>query len=166
MFEGFDEFAEQNSQRLKDREVIERETKPEWAMLKGLTESLALDGNGIEPHKFEWASDDAPRLILDNVAAFFLQHEKNGIPQDCRIRFDRRPAGPGKLWHDEKSPLTPVVWSLKPVAVGEHVFGSIAELGATPLSSSELADQIALQLAKFHLAYKTHYDNWSPGETG
>jgi hypothetical protein len=165
MFEGFDEFAEQNSQRLRDRNVIERETKPEWEMLKGLTESLALDGKGIEPHIFEWASDGAPRLILAHVAASFLYREGSGVPQDYRVRFDRRPAGPGKVYLEEESPLTPVVWSLKPVAVGEHVSWSIAELG-DPLSSSELADQIAVQLAKFHLAYKTHYDNWSPGETG
>jgi hypothetical protein len=166
MFEGFDEFAEQKSQELEDRKVLARETKPEWEMLKGLTESLALDGKGIEPHTFEWASDGAPRLILDHVAASFLHRERNGVPQDCRVRFDHSPAGPGKMYIEEESPLTPVVLDLKPVAVGEHVCWFIAELGDTPLSSSELADQIAVQLAKFHLAYKMHYEHWSPGETG
>ncbi len=101
MFEGFDEFAEQNSQRVQDRNVIKCETKPEWEMLKGLTESLALDGKGIEPHLFEWALDGAPRLILDHVAASFLHRERNGVPQDFRIRFDRRPAGPGKMYLEE-----------------------------------------------------------------
>ncbi|HTD25058.1 MAG TPA: hypothetical protein VK738_20585 [Terriglobales bacterium] len=166
MFESFDEFAEQKSQEVEGRKVIERETKPEWAMLKGLTESLALDGKGIDPHKFEWASGGAPRLILDHVAASFLHRERNGLPQDCRVRFDRRPPGLGKMYLEEESPLTPVVWDLKPVAVDEHVCWFIAELGDAPLSSSELADQIAVQLAKFHLAYKRHYEHWSPGETG
>jgi hypothetical protein len=167
MFEGFDDFAEQNSQELQGREIVARETKPEWEMLKGLTESLALDGKGIELDKFEWISDEyTPRLVLDKVAVTFQARVRNGNPIECRLRFDRKPLGPGQYWSDEDFPLSAVVWSLKPVAMGEHVYWSVDELGDTPISSSELADQVAVELAKFHLAYKKHYEGWFPGKTG
>jgi hypothetical protein len=167
MTDDFDSFARKLSQEKQDREKLARDTAPEWIMLKGFTESLAVDGKGIESDKFEWVADEyEPRVVLDKVAAIFQTRMKNGMPIECRLRFGRKPLGPGQQWANEKEPLTPVVWILKPMVVGDDIHWSVPEASETPLSSAELADQIAILLAKFHLAYKKHYENWWPGKAG
>jgi hypothetical protein len=163
MIDSFDDFAEKHSKEQQDREKLANDTEPEWFALKGFVEALAQDGKGIDNQRFAWVSDDgAPRLVLDCVTAMLLHHEKNGVPKECRIRFDRKPPGPSSLWH-EKPPLEPVVWSLESMVVGDSILWSVPELGERRLFSSlDLAHKIGTKLAEFHLAYKKHYEKWSP----
>ena len=158
----FDDFADEMARREQDRRRLERDTKPEWIVLQGFAQSLAQDGKGIEGCKFEWVSDlREPRLVLDCVAATFLSQEINGVPIKCRVVFDRRPAGDGKAWHLERSPLNRLTWSLKPVISDDAVMWSVVEgfEDGKPFSSFDFAQKIAIELAKFHLAYNARIEN-------
>ncbi len=60
MAEDFDQFAQQHSRNQEigqqNRERLTQETKPEWAVPKGLVSRFALDSKEFGGHKFEWAS--------------------------------------------------------------------------------------------------------------
>jgi len=159
----FDDFAMEHLRDKENRKRLVEDTKPEWAVLKGLTSRFAIDGKEFDGNKFEWAPYTAyhPEFLkLGDVAATFLSREEEGTPRNCRVRFSRRPLEPGRMWIDEKSPLEAIEWSLCAVIDGDSIAWEVAELDQT-LSSEALAEKIAVELSKYHLAYKKHYDNWS-----
>ncbi|HEY2498276.1 MAG TPA: hypothetical protein VGK24_14525 [Candidatus Angelobacter sp.] len=164
MADDFDKFIQEHSQEQQGREKLSQETKPEWAVLKGLVSRFALDGKEFSGHKFEWAPYAASRsefLRLNDVAVIFLdQGERNGVPLNCRVRFTRRPLEPGRMWVDNEAPLEPLEWSLEPQIEGENLVWSVPKLGAT-LSSANLAEKIAIELSKYHAAYEKAYGRWS-----
>jgi hypothetical protein len=45
------------------------------------------------------------------------------------------------------------------VIEGDSLVWMVRELGET-LSSADLAEKIAIELAEYHKTYKTAYDNW------
>jgi hypothetical protein len=148
----FDDFADELARKNEDRKRLERDTKPEWIVLQGFTEALAQDAKGDARE---------PRLVLDCVAATFMSREVNGVPEGCRVVFDRRPAGEGKLWHLERSPLNRLTWSLRPTIKDDAIMWSVVEgfEDGKPFSSFEFAQKIGIELAKFHLAYNARVEN-------
>lgn len=161
MTEDFDQFAQQHSRskeiEQQNRERLAQETKSEWAVLQGLVSRFGLDDKEFGGNKFKWAAYSASRaefLRLKDVAVTLLdQGERNGVPQNCRVRFTRRPLEPGHVWAESKEPLEPLEWSLEPVIKGERLAWSVLELRET-LSSGDLAEKIAIQLSKYHVAYE------------
>jgi hypothetical protein len=156
----FDDFAKKHEQRKQDEERLLKDTKPEWEILKGEISRFALDGKGIGSHQFRWVSDPSERtafFILNDVAAFVSDSgEHNGVPQHCRVRFDRRPPDLNKLWVDDKSPVSSKTWSLKPMIEEGDFRWSVPERGWT-FTSGQLAEEIAKQLAQHHIAYQKAY---------
>ncbi len=160
----FDDFADELARKEEARTKLEKDTKPEWAVLQGFTEALAQDGKGIEGIKFEWVPDTCePRLVLDCVAATLLSRDGSGV-QTFRVYFNRRPAGVNRMWVDEESPLTPLTWTLQPAIEDDSIKWFVLEgfEDGKRFSSFDMAQKIGIELAKFHLAYKNHYENWSP----
>jgi hypothetical protein len=164
MTEDFDSFAQRQSQneemQRQNHERLAKETKPEWSVLKGLTSRFALDGKEFGGYKFEWSPYSAMYpdfLRLKDVAVTFLDRgERNGVPQNCRIRFTRRPLEPGRAWVDDETPLEPLDWSLEPRIVGESLVWFVAELREA-VSSADLAEKIAIELSKYHATYEEAY---------
>jgi hypothetical protein len=165
MVNDFDDFAAKHKKEGDDRKRLAEEMGPEWVVLKGFVAALAQDGKEFDGRKLEWFPD-AECLVLGDVAAYFLHRERNGKPQDCLIRFDRRPAPLGKHWHDEQSPLTPVFWSLEPTLVDDSFHWSITNVGVPrpDFSSADLSQKVGKKLAEYHLAYRKHYEGWSPAK--
>jgi hypothetical protein len=167
MPENFDDFAQQQSvseaNERRDRARLAQETKPEWAVLKGLVSRFALDGKEFGGHKFEWAPYPASRpefLRLKDVAVTFLdQGERNGVPQNCRVRFTRRPLKPLEMWVDDEFSPPPLDWSLNPVIQGESIGWLVPEVGAG-FSSADLAEKIAIELSRYHSKYEDAYSRW------
>jgi hypothetical protein len=88
------------------------------------------------------------------VAAIFLdQGTRNGIPQTCRIRFDRNASSLQGIFLEDKSPVPSEVWSLKPREDGKKIVWWVSELGRQ-ITSTELASQVAIQLVKHYEAYE------------
>jgi hypothetical protein len=166
MSEDFDAFAQRQSQneeiQRQNHERLTKETRPEWSVLKGLTSRFALDSKEFGGYKFEWAPYSAVYpdfLRLKDVAVTFLDRgERNGGPQNCRVRFARRPLEPGRVWVDDEEPLEPLEWSLGPTIEGERLAWHVAELGET-LSSADLAEKVAIALCKYHAAYEEALDH-------
>lgn len=157
---AFEEFANEHSERKVKAKRLTEDTKPEWEMLKLETSRFATEDKDFDSQKFEWAPYQAyypDFLKLGNVAATFLSREGTGA-SDFRIRFTRRPQEPGRIWVDEKSPLNTIEWSLKPAIEEDVIVWAVAEMNQT-FSSAALADKIAVELSKYHLAYKTYYEN-------
>jgi hypothetical protein len=160
MAENFDDFSRRHSQEQAERERLAKEATPEWSILKGFASDFA--GREFAGHKFQWASDPSSWvdfLILNNVAAMFSHSERNRIVTNCRVRFDRRPPEPGKMFPEERSGVSPKEWSLLPSIEGEAVVWFVPELGETH-SSMELADAIAKELSQHHKRYEWHYGQW------
>jgi len=160
MAQDFDDFAQKHSDLERARNRIPQEARAEWSVLKGLAQRFALDKQDFNGNTFEWVLfHGAPPEFLrlkDVAAGFFHYGELNGVPQDCRIRFSRRPLGPNEIWSDEYSPLDPVEWTLETtIAAGEFVW-LIPQLGEA-LSSADLAEKVAIELSKYHLLYERHY---------
>ena len=164
MPDNFDDFAQRHSEDQQNLARLANETKPEWAVLKGLTSRFALDSKEFEGHRFEWVTHSPVSpdcLILDYVAAIFLDHgEKNGVPQGCRVLFTRKPLASNQVWAEDESRVAPQTWSLEPAIEGDSLVWSVRELGER-LSSADLAEKIAIELAKYHKTYKAAYDNWT-----
>ncbi len=108
----FEEFlqereAKQNDSRTAE-EILGQGAGEEWQRLKDLTRSLtagkAVDG---KPLCVDPLSGFRPGFLqLKDVAASFSDRGKrNGIPQACRIRFDRHASGPQGVFLEEKSPI-------------------------------------------------------------
>jgi hypothetical protein len=156
----FDDFAIKHAQARENSNRLAQDTRPEWAILKQEA-SLFSQDKEFDGRKFEWAPYKAyypDFLRLDNVAATFVSRETPGST-DYRIRFTRRAAEPGRMWHDEESPLNTIEWSLKTVIEGDNILWVITG-SDEKYKSAALVDRIAVELSKYHLAYKRHYDNW------
>lgn len=155
-----DQFLSERKAQQRDHktaeEVVVEGTAREWQRLKDVTRILTA-GKEVDGHKFEWApySGYYPDFLrLNDVAAsFYDRGERNGVPQGCSIRFDRRSPEPNAIFLDDKSPVAPEVWSLEPRAKGTTVVWSVKEMGKT-LTSAELAAQVAIRLVKQYEAYE------------
>ncbi|HME34454.1 MAG TPA: hypothetical protein VKF84_04380 [Candidatus Sulfotelmatobacter sp.] len=158
----FEDFASEHSQRVENAKRLDSDTKPEWEILKQEAARFAAEGKEFDGEKFEWAPYAAyypDFLKLGNVAATFLSRGTNG-PRDFRIRLTRRPEAPGTMWVDEKSPLNTIEWSLKTSIQSDGIVWSVAEMNEA-FSTAALAEKVAVELSKYHLAYKKYYENWS-----
>jgi hypothetical protein len=137
------------------------DVKPEWAVLKGLVSRFAIDEKKFDGHKLEWSPYQSmwPEFLrLNDVAAIFSDGGSAYVVlQDCKVRFARRPLkSGGEIWMDTESPLDQIEWSLNPVAKGDSVAWYVPELQKT-FSSAALAEQIAIELSKYHTAYQEAY---------
>ena len=139
---------------------LAKETTPEWSILKGFASDFA--GREVASHKFRWVPDPSSWvdfLILNNVAAMFIHSEMNGLATNCRVRFDRRPPDPGKMFLEDRSGVSPKEWSLLPTIEGEAIAWFVPELEENH-SSIELADAIAKELSENNKRYEIHYGQW------
>ncbi len=158
MTENFDQFVQNEKLKKQKSERLAKETKHEWSALKESVSRFASEGKEFDGHKFEWATSPTSRqfLRLNNVAAMFLdQGERNGVPQNCKVRFTRKPPGPREAYEGE-SPLQPLDWSLEPEFPDKNFVWRVAKLGET-LSSAALVQKIAIELSKYHAAYEKAY---------
>jgi len=64
--------------------------------------------------------DISRRLALVREGLAHPGTKGDGIPQTCRIRFDRHASGPQGVFLEEKSPIPSEVWSLEPRADGKN----------------------------------------------
>jgi hypothetical protein len=158
--EGFDDFARRHAEELQNREGLAKETKPEWHILKSEVSKFALDGKGIEGHKFDWATDlsGLPLLVLNNVSATLIDGgDRNGVPQNCRVIFSRRPPGPNQMYAEEESRVAAKTWHLEPEIRHGQFLWLVRELLGRRLSSSDLSEKIAEELARYHIQYEAAY---------
>ena len=158
----FDDFSSEHSQRSANSKRLAEDTRPEWAVLKQEASRFAIDGKEFDGNKFEWApypSYYPDFLKLGYVSATFISREANGV-LSFQIRLTRRPLEPGKLWADEESPLNTIEWSLKTAIEEDEIVWDVRGLDQK-FSSAALAEKIAVELSKYHLAYRKHYENWS-----
>lgn len=77
---------------------------------------------------------------------------RNGVPQDCSIRFDPRSPEPNAMFSEDQSPVPSEIWSLEPRTDGTTVVWWVEKLGKG-LTSTELATQVAIRLVKQYEAY-------------
>jgi hypothetical protein len=159
MTESFDDFAQKRDEELQNRKRLAEETKPEWEILKSETAKFAQDGKGIDGHKFGWEPNPTARgtlLVLSDVSAnLFDRGERDGVPQDCGVFFSRKPAGPGRMYFDD-SPVATKTWSLEPKILAGRFVWFVSERKCH-LSTAELADEIAKELAQYHIEYEKAY---------
>jgi Fic/DOC family len=156
----FDEFLkereEKKNQSLNAADVVAQRAAAEWRHLKDLTKALTA-GKAIDDNPFVWAPYNAPYpdfLQLKNVAATFIDRgTRNGVPQNCSVRFDRNASVTQGVFLEDESPVPAEVWSLEPRAAGQNVVWQVKELG-TSFTSPELASQVAIRLVKQYEAYE------------
>jgi hypothetical protein len=156
----FDEFLkereEKKNQSLNAADVVAQRAAAEWRHLKDLTKALTA-GKAIDDNPFVWAPYNAPNpdfLQLKNVAATFIDRgTRNGVPQNCSVRFDRNASVTQGVFLEDESPVPAEVWSLEPRAAGQNVVWQVKELG-TSFTSPELASQVAIRLVKQYEAYE------------
>ena len=154
MSDNFDEFARKREQTGRDSEQLRREAKPEWERLKSLMSELASDGKGIDGYRFEWTTDltGNPMLVLNNVSATLsVAREQGKVPQG-QVRFTRRPAGVGEGYPDE-SRVPARTWSLEPMVENGAFLWFVFER-AWKISPAELKEEIAKELARYHIEYE------------
>ena len=162
MAETFDDFSRKHDEIKQNAARLVEETKPEWDMLQHFTAQFALDERRLGDYKFQWIPDYPARLVLNDVAAQFLVgRDRNGVLEGCRVYFDRRPAGPGKMFLEGKDEIPePKMWTSE-ANIGKsgdfvwRVSEDTEELWT--LSSAELADKIALQLSQRHIEYQKRF---------
>src|SRR5579863_5557712 len=113
MSSSFDEFAEGYSRSQENRARLITDATSEWVVLKGFVSQFALDGREFSGRKFEWFPEPHSAFLALNHVAVVLSDRNvgTGAPPVFRVRFDRRPLGPGRLWADERSPLDAFQWS-------------------------------------------------------
>jgi hypothetical protein len=156
----FDEFLkereEKKNQSLTAADVVAQRAAAEWRHLKDLTKALTA-GKAMDDNPFVWAPYNAPYpdfLQLKNVAATFIDRgTRNGIPQNCSVRFDRNASVAQGVFLEDESPVPAEVWSLEPRAAGQNVVWQVKELGKS-FTSPELASQVAIRLVKQYEAYE------------
>jgi hypothetical protein len=157
--EGFDGFVRRQTEELQNRARLAKETKPEWHVLKSEMSRFAADGKGIDDRKFEWGQDLSGHslLALGYVSATPLDRgERNGVPQDCYIIFSRRPLGSNQVYAVDQSRLPAKTWHLEPEIRDGQFLWFVRELSRR-LSSSDLSEKIAEELARYHIEYETAY---------
>lgn len=156
----FEQFLQEREAKQSDfktaAEVVAQGAAAEWQHLRDLTRTLtagkAVDGNPFAWTPYQGSGQDF--LQLKDVAASFSDRGKrNGIPQTCRIRFDRHASTAQGMFLEDKSPIAAEVWSLEPRADGQDVGWWVSELDKS-FTSAELASQIAIRLVKQYEAYE------------
>lgn len=139
-----------------DGEVITQGAAEEWQHLKDLTRTLTA-GKAVDGNPFGWtpyhASDQDFLQLKDVAASFSDRGKRNGIPQTCRIRFDRHASNAQRVFLEDKSPIPSEVWSLEPRTDGNKVVWWVSELDKS-FTSRELASQVAIRLVKHYEAYE------------
>jgi Fic family protein len=156
----FEQFLQEREAKQNDfktaEEVVGEGAAEEWQHLKDLTRTLTA-GRAVDGSPFAWTpyqGSDQDFLQLKDVAASFSDRGKrNGIPQTCRIRFDRHASNAQGVFSEDESPVPSEVWSLEPRADGKNVGWWVSELGKS-FTSAELASQIAIRLVKQYEAYE------------
>ena len=156
----FDQFLSARNAQQSDgktaEQIVMEGTAREWQHLKDQTRTLTA-GKEVDGSKFEWAPYSAyypDFLRLKEVAAsFYDRGQRNGVPQDCSIRFDRRSPEPNAMFLEDQSPVPAEIWSLEPRADGTTVVWWVKKLGKE-LTSTALATQIAIRLVKQYEAYE------------
>lgn len=146
----------QQSQQKTAEEILASGAAKEWQRLKDITRTVTT-GKEVDGNKFEWAPHSASSpdfLRLREVAAIFYDRgQRNGVPQQCRILFDRPSPEANAMFLEDKSPVEAETWSLEPRADGATVVWRVNELGKY-LTSTELATQVAIRLVKQYEAYE------------
>jgi Fic family protein len=156
----FEQFLQEREAKQNDfktaEEVVSQGVAEEWQRLKDLTRTLTA-GKAVDGVPFAWTpyqDSDQDFLQLKDVAASFSDRGKrNGVPQTCRIRFDRHASNAQGNFMEDKSPIASEVWSLEPRADGKSVVWWVSELGKS-FTSAELASQIAIRTVKQFEAYE------------
>lgn len=156
----FEQFLQEREAKQNDfktaEEVVAQGVAEEWQRLKDLTRTLTA-GKAVDGDPFAWTpyqDSDQDFLQLKDVAASFSNRGKrNGVPQACRIRFDRHASSAQGEFMKDKSPIASEVWSLEPRADGKRVVWWVSELGKS-FTSAELASQIAIRTVKQYEAYE------------
>lgn len=111
-----------------------------------------MDGNPFAWTPYQGSGQDF--LQLKDVAASFSDRGKrNGVPQTCRVRFDRHASTAQGIFLEDKSPIAAEVWSLEQRADEQNVVWWVSEL-SKGFTSAELASQIAIRLVKQYEAYE------------
>ncbi|MGC2694948.1 MAG: toll/interleukin-1 receptor domain-containing protein, partial [Candidatus Angelobacter sp.] len=155
----FDDFAQKHVNELENKKRVAKETESEWDFLKNLLSRFALDGRGIDSYKFEWVPDLSgyPSLVLNNVSAIlFDRGGLDGVAQSYRVRFSRKPAGPGRAYVDGESRVPEKSWSIEPdISNGKFVW-FVYERGRR-WASAEVAQEIATELAQYHIRFEKAY---------
>jgi Fic family protein len=156
----FEQFLHEREAKQTDmrtaEEIVAQGAAEEWQRLKDLTRSLTA-GKAVDGNPFTWtpyqASDQDFLQLKDVAASFSDRGKRNGIPQTCRIRFDRHASGPQGVFLEDKSPIPSEIWSLEPKTDGKNVVWRVSELDKS-LTSPELASQVAIRLVKQYEAYE------------
>jgi len=159
----FDKFLSEREARQNQlrgtEEVVVQGAAGEWQNLKNATKALTF-GKTVEGNRLEWKPYSAcysDFLQLKNVAAIFIDRGiRNGVPQQCSIRFDRNASGPQGVFLEDKPPVPAEVWSLEPRAEGQNVIWHVKELGKN-FTSTELASQVAIRLVEQFETYEAAF---------
>jgi hypothetical protein len=153
---AFDDFARRRNEEQRKRERLANEIGSEWEILKGFVSQFALDRRSIEGYTFAWVPDlsGRPLLVLNFVSAMLFGGERVGVPSDFRIVFSRKPAGSSEAYPDD-SPVPPKTWQLTADIVNDNFVWRVNNDGGR--SSTEIADAIAEELARYHIAYEQAY---------
>lgn len=156
----FEQFLQEREAKQNDfktaEEVVAQGAAEEWQRLMDLTRTLTT-GKAVDGNPFAWTpyegSDQAFLQLKDVAASFSDRGKRNGVPQTCRVRFDRHASTAQGVFLEDKSPIPSEVWSLEPRADGQNVVWWVSELGKS-FTSAELASQIAIRLVKQFEAYE------------
>ncbi len=160
MGSDFEQFLQERKAKQNDsktaEEVLAQEVSEEWQRLKNMTRTLTA-GKAVDGVSFAWTpyqGSDQDFLQLKDVAASFSDRGKrNGVPQPCRIRFDRHASSAQGNFMEDKSSIASEVWSLEPRSDGKRVVWWVSELGKS-FTSAELASHIAIRTVKQYEAYE------------
>ena len=151
MSQEFEDLLRQCHYAQQKQKRLAAEIKPEWDVLKGLVSQLAADNKGIGEDRFRWSktASGQPSLVLGQVAATFsVLADRSGTPQSCKVRFSRK---------DGVSVIKPLLadqtWSLTPEILKGEFAWAIREVGQV-FSPSQLAEEIATELTRYHLSYE------------
>jgi hypothetical protein len=99
-------------------------------------------------------------LALGNVAAVFEAPTIfNSVSQNnpISIRFSRKPAGSGQAYAHPSSPLAEIEWDLQPQIFNGAFVWTVPNKGEGRFSAETLTDEIAKQLAQYHIEYEAAY---------
>lgn len=142
----------------RDKQALQAGAVEEWSRLKERVHELAK-GESYDGKPLQWSPYPAPYadfLHIDKVAVSFHDRGvRGGLPQDCIVRFGRRPLPPNEIWSDDEA-LPPEIWHLNPLGQAGRVAWSIVELNKS-FPTSELADEILIQFIEYYKRYSAAF---------
>lgn len=161
MAQSFDEAARAYATGKENQARLMAEIKTEYEGLKNRVSQLAANGKGLpNGPTFEWGHTitGRPMLSLGNVAAVFEAPTVfNSVSENrIAIRFSRKPAGSGQAYAGS-SPLAEIEWDLQPQIFNGAFVWAIPYQGTGRFSADALSDEIAKQLAQYHIDYEAAY---------